>query len=932
MSCLRFRRRLWLPALVVLLLGVGVCDSLIAGPLFPNPLYETGSYPLSMTTGDFNGDHHPDLAVMDFREDFIDPREEGTAVWVYLWDGDGYFTPAGRNNVGLNPFGAAAVDLDQDGDDDLVVANFGSSDLSILISRGDGSFESQVRFPVANGPTTVCAGLLDSDPYPDLVVIALLDNTVQLLRGNGMGDFTDAGTLAAGVSPEACLVADFDADGSLDLAVANASSDDVSVLPGAGNGTFAPALHYPVGDSPETLVSGDFNEDGALDLATGNTQGSDISILLGRVDGTFEPEQRATSHRRPYSLAAGDHDGDGHADLAAVDSYQYLSAELLRGNGDGSFQTSAQLDGSVNAAVQMIQMDADAPLEIVLSQYQQFSHPPFQTPSLLVLGDNPTAPPTPPIDLGIPVDPYTGFIMDFPGNLDGDGHLDLLLAGGSGDWVEVSAHLGQGDGSFELASTLGFSAASNGIAAGDLNGDGRLDLVLALADYTTHAPRLQVVLTGPGGSLEALDESPGGDATMALGDLDEDGSLDLISGYQVDYQHNEIGIRTGDGDGTFDVEQRFTIYARPTGMRVVDLDGDGHLDVIVENGLASQPDAFAISLLFGRGDGTFGPEQRLIPGYGYRALPGDLDGNGDIDILVYGHDEQYHEFSIVLDGHGDGTFAERPLAEPVYGDLLADLDADGDLDLVFGGALLDIYLNDGSGSFSRPALHFVTNLLASTLPGSGDFNEDGRVDLAMDALWLNNGPFPAPVAHAQAPAQVECAAADGTPVLLDGTASTGTIDHYEWFLDYALPGQTLLGEGAILPVDLPPGEHHITLIVIGPSGQTGTDDLIVQVSDTTPPALLVSVMPAFLWPPNGTYHDVHVTATAQDACGPATVVLVSVTSSEPETTRSRTQTSAPRTSTSRFRPTRKSRRGPTRCCIRRRTARGRRHKPQPPLR
>lgn len=68
----------------------------------------------------------------------------------------------------------------------------------------------------------------------------------------------------------------------------------------------------------------------------------------------------------------------------------------------------------------------------------------------------------------------------------------------------------------------------------------------------------------------------------------------------------------------------------------------------------------------------------------------------------------------------------------------------------------------------------------------------------------------------------------------------------------------------------------------GPGGLSDSDELIVTVSDTTPPELTALAMPALIWPPNGTYQDVHVTATAQDACGQATIVLVSVTSSEPD--------------------------------------------------
>jgi hypothetical protein len=170
-----------------------------------------------------------------------------------------------------------------------------------------------------------------------------------------------------------------------------------------------------------------------------------------------------------------------------------------------------------------------------------------------------------------------------------------------------------------------------------------------------------------------------------------------------------------------------------------------------------------------------------------------------------------------------------------------------------------------------------------------EFSKQGESVLAVNASC---GP-PTAVAAAST-MTAECTSPDGGPIVLDGSASSdpnstaGTNDAlaaFEWFLDLGLPGEVSLGRDAVLPVVLPLGDHRITLQVTNIFGESATDEIRVEVVDTSPPSIDVVLTPDLLWPPD--HHMVVVTAevAATDACGGAVIHLRSVASNEPDDAR-----------------------------------------------
>jgi FG-GAP-like repeat/FG-GAP repeat len=342
-----------------------------------------------------------------------------------------------------------------------------------------------------NEPDSIAVGDFNGDGKLDLaigtngLVAGNHASFLTILLGNGDGTFKPlATTTPLGNNPGALVVGDFNGDGKLDVATTNFDDNTISILLGKGDGTFtvAPSSPISVGVQPFALVAGDFNADGKLDLAVTNSGGQTVTILLGNGDGTFAPAPGSppTVGLGPSALGLGDFNGDGKLDLAVGDLSDG-AVTILLGNGDGTFTAAP--------------------------------------------GAAPVATST-----------FALVVEDF----NGDGKLDLIVSN-KGDST-ITVLLGKGDGTF--TPTSGCCGASVrfthtfGILAGDFNGDGKVDVALAIqnlgagpgggiSDYVT-------TLTGNGdGTFTQTNFSslvPDAPFSFALADFNNDGKLDFVTG------------------------------------------------------------------------------------------------------------------------------------------------------------------------------------------------------------------------------------------------------------------------------------------------------------------------------------------------------------------------------------------------------------------
>jgi len=354
------------------------------------------------------------------------------------------------------------------------------------------------------------------------------------LTGTGTGAFAPAGgsPYAAGTHAESLALADINGDGSADLATANdASSGTVSVLLGDGTGAFAPASGSPVttGSYTGSLVVGDVNGDGQPDVAAANFGDDTVSVLLGDGAGAFAPAGGSpyAAGPSPYGEAVGDFDGNGTLDLAVADDVTPGAVSVLLGNGDGSFPGSPSHSYSVGgnpAAIAVADFNGDGNPDLAVATYGTVA-------VLLGDGTGAFAPAS-----GSPYSTGNGSQSVAVADFNGDGNLDI--ATGNRDDDTVSVLLGDGTGAFAPASGSPYSTGSGtgpaAVAAGDFNGDGVPDLATA----NEHTNDVSVLLGNGDGTFPASPThrySVGSypDA-LAAGDVDGDGKLDLVTANYLD--------------------------------------------------------------------------------------------------------------------------------------------------------------------------------------------------------------------------------------------------------------------------------------------------------------------------------------------------------------------------------------------------------------
>jgi Chitobiase/beta-hexosaminidase C-terminal domain/FG-GAP-like repeat/Bacterial Ig-like domain (group 3)/FG-GAP repeat len=809
-----------------------------SGTFTSAPNLTSGGTPLKMVSGDFNGDGIPDLATANLN---------GGSVSILLGHGNGTFDAGATVTLGAGqaPSAIAAGDFNGDGKTDLAVA-YSSVQTSILLGNGDGTFT------VTSGPTTantlgdlnsIAVSDFDGDGKLDLAVgngnnVQGKTTPISIFLGNGDGTFAAVSSSPMVPSPVAIVIADLNQDGIPDLIVPNWIAGGATLLLGGGDGTFsAYPVTAPAGVSPEGLAVGDFNGDGIPDLAIANESGSTVSVdlteptvtantpgvavlpgVLGAHlvdasypgDALYQPSVSATTRlwgqpaatvtvlavtaagspvttvpaNTPVTLTATVMAGSSPLPLGQVnfcdatasscsDIHLLGSAQLSNQGtavfrfvpGSGTHQYKAvflvNAEGIASAspaATLTVQAAATSPVATETSIAQSGSignytltatvtgiggsipmtgTVSFQDTSYsnVVLGTASLGSGTPGLawvsSLSAPF-ADAGLIGFAAGDFNNDGIPDV--AAGNTNGMNVSIFLGKGDGTFKTAAGPTLTTYTTGVVAGDFNGDGALDLaVSSLGGAGLPVPGYLTIFLGNGdGAFTAVSSAPtvGPYAQVfAAGDINGDGRLDLVVN-----DTSGTRILLGNGDGTF---SQGPTTGLPATITVADLNGDAIPDLVVAGS------NFA-TVYLGDGDGTFQSVGPALPVAIYLgpALVGDFNQDGIPDLALSG--EYYSAVNIFL-GKGDGTFTQvTGTSNPSISEPLAiaagDFNHDGKPDLAIsnynasqGDAVspdLTILLGNGDGTFTSGTEDTQFNGTGALI--AADVNGDGVPDLVVD--------------------------------------------------------------------------------------------------------------------------------------------------------------------------------------------------------
>lgn len=274
----------------------------------------------------------------------------------------------------VGPQAMAVADFNRDGIMDVITANPGSGNLSMLRGDKNGNFAVSNRFTSGGmQPFSIATGDFNRDGNVDVVTVDVFTSNAYMLLGDGTGSLGTPSTIdLTSTQPVAIVADDFNRDGNLDIVIANAGNSTVSLLYGTGNGQFSAPTDFPLngGFGPFALAVADFNQDGFLDVATANLASNNVSILLGSSFGfSSNVNNFGVTSSNPRAIATGDFNGDGAIDIIIANSGSN-NLSLLLGDGKGNFtgtNTIALPDALKPSSIVVADFNLDANLDLAVT-------------------------------------------------------------------------------------------------------------------------------------------------------------------------------------------------------------------------------------------------------------------------------------------------------------------------------------------------------------------------------------------------------------------------------------------------------------------------------------------------------------------------------------------------------------------------------------
>ncbi len=695
------------------------------GGFAPPASYPVGAQPLQIITGHFNGDTFLDLATAN---------KQDNNITVLLNNGAGVFT-ATSYAAGVGPSYLDSADFNNDGRADIVTASNLSQGLAILLANAGGGFDAPALIAL-NGSLVqgVAAGLVNADANVDLVTVNPGLNNISLLTGNGSGGFAAPVNFSTGANtvPTTISLGDFNGDSKLDALAGTSNNNKLNFMAGNGLGSFTLAASFNI-DNAVAAVLRDVDGDGKLDIVSTCYNNNFVRVMYGNGSGGVAAQNDILSVNHPRATAIGDFNGDGRSDLVTVsETTGSLSTALSRGA--RAFPTAVQLSTQFYPP-KLADLNADGKLD-------------FVSGGTIRLGNGNGT-------FGA-AQTWVSFLLgsDYEiGDVNNDNRPDVVISGNT----LLSIMINDGNGGFNVSH---ISTQPGQIGLGDFNYDGKVDIVVALP--ATAANNLRIfhgdgmggftlgfngLILGGTTSLQVADMSNDGRPDLvirnaqgvnillgdgpnsfigavyvgdggcqmtqapAIADFNRDGKLDLAGAINCGNGLN-AGVFVNNGTGGYLISTAFMVPLSAGDSTAADLNRDGYLDLAVM-GLGE------LGVAYGSANGQFTVTSYAAGGTNVAPTAGDVTGDGIPDILFAYTNPAFTPI------HGTYMFPSAALAR---GKTTADFDGDGRTDISVFRPSTGIWYIIRSSDHTFYGVQFGQN---GDLPVPGDYDADGRTDLAV---------------------------------------------------------------------------------------------------------------------------------------------------------------------------------------------------------
>ncbi|MFX1295498.1 MAG: FG-GAP-like repeat-containing protein [Promethearchaeota archaeon] len=274
-----------------------------------------GNTPFGIFIGDANNDGQNDIVIANLNDNNVS---------ILLWNATARdWDPQIIRAVGNAPFSVIIGDANNDGQNDIVTANQNDDNVSILLwNTTAGDWDPQITRAVGYSPYNAFLGDANNDGQNDIVTTIYLSNISILLWNTTAGDWDPHITRPVGSFPNSVFIGDANNDGQNDIVASNKNDDNVSILLwNTTAGDWDPQITRAVGDWPWGVYIGDANNDGHNDIVTANWNDDNVSILLWNTTaGDWDPQITRAVGIEPLSVFVGDANNDGHNDIVSANN------------------------------------------------------------------------------------------------------------------------------------------------------------------------------------------------------------------------------------------------------------------------------------------------------------------------------------------------------------------------------------------------------------------------------------------------------------------------------------------------------------------------------------------------------------------------------------------------------------------------------------